>query len=47
MENMKRKAYVKPEAEIIVIEIEENIAFSGIVPPSFSGPFDGEEDFFG
>ena len=47
MENMKRKAYVKPEAEIIVIEMEENIAFSGTGPPSYSGPFDGEEDCFG
>lgn len=46
MENMKRKAYVKPEAELMLIAIEENIASSGNTPPVVDRPFDGEEDFF-
>lgn len=46
MENLKRKAYVKPEAELLLIAIGENIASSGNTPPAVDSPFDGEEDFF-
>ena len=46
MENLKRKAYVKPEAELMLIAIGENIASSGNTPPAVDSPFDGEEDFF-
>lgn len=39
----ERKAYTKPEAELVLIRVNENIAYSGILDDAF----DSEEDFFG
>ena len=46
-QNTQKRPYEKPEAELVVLRIQENIAISGAAPiVVHNDEFDGEDDVF-